>query len=94
MELLTNSDHASLDAMSKRNQHDGHAHDGESVSEIAKGVAGLPPFEREALILSEYEGLELEEIAVIVGADTRTVAARLESARHRLRNSLANHLKR
>ena len=68
------------------------SHDMGLVSEVADGVASLPPLEREALILSEYEGLELEEIAAIVGADVGTVEARLGSARRRLRNILGNHL--
>jgi RNA polymerase sigma factor (sigma-70 family) len=61
------------------------------VSQVAEAVAGLPPHEREALVLAEYEGLKLYEIAAIVGADIRTVVARLESAQQRLRNALANH---
>jgi DNA-directed RNA polymerase specialized sigma24 family protein len=59
---------------------------------VAKGVAQLPILEREALILREYERLELDEIAAIVGADTKTVTDRLANARQRLRKSLANHL--
>ena len=66
--------------------------DGDIVSQVAEAVAGLPPLEREALVLSEYEGLELLEIAEIVGADMRTVATRLDTARQRLRNNLANYL--
>ncbi len=58
------------------------------VSEVEEAVASLPTVEREALILWEYEGLEMDEIAAIVGTDMRTVAARLESARLRLRNAL------
>ena len=66
--------------------------DADLVSEVAEAVAGLPILEREALVLSEYEGLKLHEIAAIVGADIRTVVARLESAHQRLRHALANHL--
>jgi RNA polymerase sigma-70 factor (ECF subfamily) len=61
-------------------------------SEVAEAVARLPPLEREALILSEYEGLKLEEIASIVGTDVDAVAARVGSARRRLRSTLMNHL--
>ena len=64
-------------------------HGGTSPSVVAEAVAALPPLEREALIFSEYEGLEIEEIANIVGSDADTVAARLRSARQRLRSALA-----
>jgi RNA polymerase sigma-70 factor (ECF subfamily) len=56
---------------------------------IASAVAGLPPLQREALILFEYEGLTLEELARIVAADVGTVKSRLHRARARLRRALA-----
>ena len=48
-----------------------------------------PPLQREALILFEYEGQSLAEIAQIVEADPGTVKARLFRARERLRRTLA-----
>jgi RNA polymerase sigma factor (sigma-70 family) len=75
-----------------RGKPSNESHDVGLVSEVADGVASLPPLEREALILSEFEGLKLEEIATIVGADVGTVEARLGSARQRLRSILGNHL--
>jgi len=63
-----------------RSKPSNESHDVGLVSEVANGVASLPLLETEALILSDYEGLELEEIATIVGADVGTVAARLGSA--------------
>jgi len=63
-----------------RSKPSNESHDVGLVSEVADGVASLPLLDREALILSDYEGLELEEIATIVGADVGTVAARLGSA--------------
>jgi RNA polymerase sigma-70 factor (ECF subfamily) len=77
------------DANSRSNNPSDMRHDGRMVSEVAEAVAGLPPLEREALILFEYEDLELQEIAAIVGADVRKVAARIVSARQWLRNILA-----
>jgi DNA-directed RNA polymerase specialized sigma24 family protein len=90
MEYLENSNVMEVEAT--QDESDNQAHGGKLVSEVAEGIASLPALEREALILSEYEGLELDEIAAIVGADVRTVAERRESAHQRLRNVLANHL--
>lgn len=99
MRYLENSDQAAIvkgtmtvDASPRGNNLDNQAPEGILVSDVAEGVASLPPLEREVLILSEYEGLELDDIAAIVGTDVRTVATRLEGARRRLRNVLANHL--
>ena len=80
------------DAISKRKLRNTETHDGSLVSEVGEAVARLPHLEREALILSEYEGLESDEIATIVGADVGVVSARLSEARARLRRLLAHHL--
>jgi RNA polymerase sigma-70 factor (ECF subfamily) len=56
---------------------------------VASAVADLPPLQQEALILFEYEGVTLEELAQIVAADVGTVKARLRRARERLRRTLA-----
>jgi RNA polymerase sigma-70 factor (ECF subfamily) len=59
------------------------------ASAVAAAVAGLPPLQKEGLVLFEYEGNTLEEIAQIVGADIGTVKSRLHRARERLRRALA-----
>jgi RNA polymerase sigma-70 factor (ECF subfamily) len=98
MDCFHDPAHASLmndvvdDAISKRNMRNTETHDGRLVSEVGEAVASLAPLEREALILAEYEGLDLEEIAAIVGTNVGTVSARLDAARQRLRTTLANHL--
>jgi RNA polymerase sigma-70 factor (ECF subfamily) len=56
---------------------------------VARAVQALPPFQREALILFEYEELSLEEIAAIVGIEAGAVKARLHRARETLRRRLA-----
>jgi RNA polymerase sigma-70 factor (ECF subfamily) len=56
---------------------------------VASAVAALPALQQEALILFEYEGVTLEELAQIVAADVGTVKSRLHRARARLRRSLA-----
>jgi len=58
----------------------------ETTFKIHTAIASLPLFEREALILSQYEGLDLDQIATIVDADEKTVADRIDSARERLKS--------
>ena len=55
---------------------------------VAQMVWQLPDLQREVLILFEYEGFSLNEIAVIVNADVGAVKARLHRARERLRRAL------
>ena len=62
--------------------------DRESLQPIDE-VAPLPPLQREALILAEYEELSLEEIARAVESETGTVKSRLHRARENLRRMLA-----
>jgi RNA polymerase sigma factor (sigma-70 family) len=52
-------------------------------------VAALPPLQRDALILSEYEDMSLEEIAQATGAEIAAVKSRLHRARENLRRLLA-----
>ena len=66
--------------------------DGELSQAVKQAVSNLPPMQREALVLFEYEGLALHEIAEIVGADVGAIKARLHRARQRLRNSLSTYL--
>jgi RNA polymerase sigma-70 factor, ECF subfamily len=63
--------------------------EGERSTAVQEAVAALPPLQREVLILFEYEGDSLADIAQIVGADTGTVKARLHRARQGLRRTLA-----
>jgi RNA polymerase sigma-70 factor (ECF subfamily) len=65
----------------------------ELVSEVRQAIAHLPPLQREAMILFEYEGLSLAEIAAVVETDVGTVKARLHRGRERLRRSLAPYFK-
>lgn len=63
--------------------------DEELAQEVRRAIDGLPPLQREALVLFEYEEMMLSEIAVIVGVDVGTVKARLHRARQRLKQQLA-----
>lgn len=68
--------------------------DDELSLKVKNAVSGLPPLQREALILFEYEGFTLNEIAALVGSDVGAVKARLHRARQRLRNALQPYLNR
>ncbi|MEO5924931.1 MAG: RNA polymerase sigma factor [Bryobacteraceae bacterium] len=56
---------------------------------IRNAVQSLPPLQREAVLLFEYEGFTLEEIAAIANVETGTVKSRLHRARTSLRLALA-----
>jgi RNA polymerase sigma-70 factor (ECF subfamily) len=62
--------------------------DEELAFEVSRAVASLPPLQREALVLFEYEELSLKEIAAIAETDVGTMKARLHRARARLRREL------
>lgn len=55
---------------------------------VAQVISRLPDLQREALILFEYEGFQLAEIAEIVQADIGVVKSRLHRARERLKRAL------
>lgn len=67
--------------------------DEELAFEVSRAVANLPPLQREALLLFEYEELSLKEIAAVVETDVGTVKARLHRARQRLRRELEPYMK-
>jgi RNA polymerase sigma-70 factor (ECF subfamily) len=67
--------------------------DEELSREVRRAIESLPPLQREALLLFEYEELALSEIASVVGADIGTVKARLHRARQRLKRQLAPYFK-
>ena len=56
---------------------------------VQAAISALPPLQREAIVLCEFEEFSLGEAAVIVGADVGTVKSRLHRAREGLRRSLA-----
>jgi RNA polymerase sigma-70 factor (ECF subfamily) len=62
--------------------------DEELAAHVREGVLGLPPLQREALVLFEYEGLSLSEVAEIAGTDVGAIKARLYRGREGLRRFL------
>lgn len=52
---------------------------------VSKALAGLPPEQREAVVLFELEGFSVEEIAALQKASVSAVKSRLSRGRERLR---------
>ena len=61
----------------------------ERADMVARAVQMLPPLQREALVLAEYEDLTLEEIARATESAIGSVKSRLHRARANLRRMLA-----
>lgn len=59
---------------------------------VRDAVMALPPLQREALVLFEYEGLSLSEIAQITESDVGAIKGRLFRAREGLRTTLRPYL--
>lgn len=55
---------------------------------VRHAVLALAPLHREVVILVEYEGMSLADVADVVGADIGTVKVRLHRARRKLRRAL------
>ena len=66
--------------------------DEELAAQVREAVFSLPALQREALILFEYEGLSLNEIAAVVDADVGAIKARLYRARESLKRTLRPYL--
>jgi len=66
--------------------------DEELATQVREAVFSLPPLQREALILFEYEGLSLNEVAEVAGTDTGAIKARLYRAREGMRRMLRPYL--
>lgn len=64
----------------------------ELSQKVGEAVSSLPPLQREALVLFEYEGFALSEIADMVGTDVGAVKSRLYRARERLKTTLQPYL--
>jgi len=66
--------------------------DEELATQVREAVFSLPPLQREALILFEYEGLSLSEVAEVAGTDVGAIKARLYRAREGLKKALRPYL--
>ena len=61
----------------------------ETAEAVRQAVAALPPLQREAVVLFEYQEMSLADIAAVCEIDVGTVKSRLHRARERLRRTLA-----
>ena len=66
--------------------------DEELANQVREAILNLPPLQREALVLFEYEGLSLYEVADVTGTDAGAIKARLYRAREGLRRMLRPYL--
>jgi RNA polymerase sigma-70 factor (ECF subfamily) len=70
----------------------GQVIEAEAAEAVRHAVAALPPLQREAVVLFEYQELSLADIATVCEVDVGTVKSRLHRARERLRRTLAPYL--
>lgn len=61
----------------------------EMRQKVWEAIQQLPPLLRQVILLREYEGLSLQEIAKITGAQVGTVKSRLHQARQHLKRLLS-----
>lgn len=61
---------------------------GEAEQAVREAVLALPPLQREAVVLFEYQELSLADIAAVCEVDVGTVKSRLHRARERLKRTL------
>lgn len=66
--------------------------DEEAAEAVRAAIAALPPLQREAVLLFEYEEMSLAEIAAVCASDVGTIKSRLHRARERLHRTLAPFL--
>jgi len=61
---------------------------GEAATAVRAAVERLPPLQREAVVLFEYQEMSLADIAAVCETDVGTIKSRLHRARERLRRVL------
>lgn len=64
----------------------------EQADRVRAAIRALPPASREVIVLREYQGLSYREIADVLDIPQGTVMSRLNYARNRLRDSLAEEI--
>jgi RNA polymerase sigma-70 factor (ECF subfamily) len=60
----------------------------EAAEAVRTAVEALPPLQREAVVLFEYQEMSLADVAAVCDTDVGTVKSRLHRARERLRRTL------
>lgn len=72
---------AQFDAVSGEAGPEARLESRQSIAELEKALARIPPDQREAVLLREVEGLSYAEIGAVTGANEGTVKSRLARAR-------------
>ncbi len=62
----------------------------ERAKKLHHALDTLPPAKRAVLVLHDLEGLEMKEVAGIVGTNERTVRSRLRDGRKKLADLLGD----
>jgi RNA polymerase sigma-70 factor (ECF subfamily) len=66
----------------------------ETAEAVRDAVLALPPLQREAVVLFEYQEMSLADVAAVCDVDVGTVKSRLHRARERLRRALTRETTR
>ena len=66
----------------------GRVIEAEAAEAVRMAVEALPPLQREAVVLFEYQEMSLADVAAVCDTDVGTVKSRLHRARERLRRTL------
>lgn len=66
----------------------------QQTARLHRAIRTLPDEQREALVLQQFSGLALEEIAVLCGTSPETIKSRLRYAMRKLREQLATETSR
>jgi RNA polymerase sigma-70 factor (ECF subfamily) len=64
----------------------------EAAEAVRGAVLALPPLQREAVVLFEYQEMSLADVATVCDVDVGTVKSRLHRARERLRRTLGREI--
>jgi len=85
--------HQGLAALADGQAQDGTPEDAldsrQQTALLHRAIRTLPDEQREALVLQQFSGLALEEIAALCGTSAETVKSRLRYAMRKLRDQLA-----
>jgi RNA polymerase sigma-70 factor, ECF subfamily len=66
--------------------------DRELAAKVSESIALLPEFQREVIVLREFQELSYDDISIVTGADVNVVKARLFRARQNLAKHLAPYI--
>ncbi|KAF0815340.1 ECF RNA polymerase sigma factor SigE [Andreprevotia sp. IGB-42] len=84
--------HAALDRLAAANDQptpEAALAEKQRAQRLQAAIRSLPAEQREALVLQQFNGMSLDEIAVLTGAAAETVKSRLRYAMQKLRATLA-----